>query len=190
MKIGIITGSLRKDSFSKQIAANVAELFPQGYETEFIEIGNLPFYNQDDDTENNVHPAYTEFRSKIKQYDAFLFVTPEYNRSVPAVLTNALDIASRPFGQSLWNGKPAAIISQSPGNLGGFGANHHLRQILTCLNMPLVQQPEAYISNSAALLDENGKINNEDTVHFLQTFVNTFVDLIAKYQDRKVEVNA
>ena len=157
-KIGILVGSLRKESFSKKIAANVVALFPEGYETEFVEIGNLPFYNQDYDNENNVLAEYTTLRNKIKELDAVLFVTPEYNRSVPAVLSNALDVGSRPYGASVWNGKPAAIISQSPGNLGAFGANHHLRQILTCLNMPVVQQPEAYIGNAAALLDENGKV--------------------------------
>ena len=122
------------------------------------------------------------FRNRIKEIDAVLFVTPEYNRSVPAVLSNALDIGSRPYGASVWNGKPAAIISQSPGNLGAFGANHHLRQILTCLNMPVVQQPEAYISNAAALLDENDKVKNEGTIQFLQSFVDAFIDLIKKYQ--------
>ena len=181
-KVGILVGSLRKESFSKKIAANVAALFPEGYECEFIEIGNLPFYNQDDDNENNVRTEYTNFRNRIKEIDAVLFVTPEYNRSVPAVLSNALDVGSRPYGASVWNGKPAAIISQSPGNLGGFGANHHLRQIITCLNMPVVQQPEAYIGNTAALLDENGEIKNEGTIQFLQLFVDTFVSLIKKYQ--------
>jgi chromate reductase len=180
-KIGVLVGSLRKESFSKKIATNVAALFPEGYETEFIEIENLPFYNQDYDNENNVQEEYANFRNRIKEIDAVLFVTPEYNRTVPAVLSNALDIGSRPYGASVWNGKPAAIISQSPGNLGGFGANHHLRQSLVCLNMPVVQQPEAYISNAAALLDESGKISNEGTVQFLQSFVDAFIDLIEKY---------
>ena len=162
-KIGILVGSLRKESISKKIAANVAGLFPDGYETELIEIGHLPFYNQDDDQENNVLADYTTFRNTIKEIDAVLFVTPEYNRSVPAVISNALDVGSRPYGASVWNGKPAAIISQSPGNLSGFGANHHLRQILVCLNMPVVQQPEAYLGNTATLLDENGKVKNEGT---------------------------
>src|SRR3954454_5717045 len=180
-KIGVLVGSLRKESFSKKIADNVAALFPEGYETEFIEIENLPFYNQDYDNENNVQEEYTTFRNRIKEIDAVLFVTPEYNRSVPAVLSNALDIGSRPYGASVWNGKPAAIISQSPGNLGAFGANHHLRQILTSLNMPVVQQPEAYISNAAALLDENDKVKNEGTVQFLQSFVDGFIDLIERY---------
>jgi chromate reductase, NAD(P)H dehydrogenase (quinone) len=184
-KVGILVGSLRRGSISKQIASNVAGLFPEGYETEFIEIGNLPFYNQDDDEEQNRLVEYTVFRNKMMQFDAFLFVTPEYNRTVPAVISNALDIGSRPYGKSVWDGKPAAIVSQSPGNLGGFGANHHLRQSLVCLNMPVVQQPEVYMSNAAALLDESGKISNEGTVQFLQSFVDTYVDLIEKHQSKK-----
>lgn len=182
IKIGILVGSLRKESFSKKIAANVAALFPEGYETENIEIGILPFYNQDYDNENYVLEEYTTFRNTIKEFDAILFITPEYNRSVPAVLSNAIAVGSRPYGASVWNGKPAAIISQSPGNLGGFGANHHLRQSLACLNMPMVQQPEAYISNVAALLDENGKVKEPETVRFLQSFVDAFINLIKKYQ--------
>lgn len=122
------------------------------------------------------------FRNTIKGLDAVLFVTPEYNRSVPGVLKNALDVGSRPYGESVWNGKPAAIISQSISNLSGFGANHHLRQTLAFLNMPVVQQPEVYIANAQDLIDENGKINNEETIQFLQGFVDTFVDLIKKYQ--------
>lgn len=181
-KIAVLLGSLRKESFSKKIASNVADLFPEGYEIEFVQIGNLPLYNQDFDDENNAPAEYTTFRNTMKECDAVLFVTPEYNRSVPAVLKNALDVGSRPYGQSVWDGKPAAIISQSPGNLSGFGANHHLRQSLVFLNMPIVQQPEAYIGNVADLLDENGKMTNEGTIQFLQTFVDVFVDLIKKNQ--------
>ncbi|MDR4888323.1 NAD(P)H-dependent oxidoreductase [Fredinandcohnia sp. QZ13] len=182
-KIGIILGSLRKESFSKKIANNVASLFPEGYEAEIVEIGNLALYNQDFDDENNVPAEYTAFRNKMKEIDAVLFITPEYNRSVPAVLKNALDVGSRPYGASVWNGKPAAIISQSPGNLSAFGANHHLRQSLVFLNMPIVQQPEAYIGNVIGLLDDEGKIKDEGTVEFLQSFVNAFVDLIRRYQN-------
>ncbi|GER67554.1 flavin reductase [Weizmannia acidilactici] len=181
-KIGILLGSLRKESFSRKLAENVATLFPGGYETEIVEIENLPLYNQDYDDYNEVPAEYTAFRNKVKGLDAILFVTPEYNRSVPAVLKNALDVGSRPYGQSVWSGKPAAIISQSPGNLSAFGANHHLRQSLVFLNMPVVQQPEAYIGNVATLFDENGKVTNESTVQFLQSFVDAFVDLIKKYK--------
>ncbi len=179
-RVGIIVGSLRKESFSKQVAANVVKLFPTGYTSELIEIGNLPIYNQDYD--ENPPAEYTAFRAQVRGLDAILFVTPEYNRSIPAVLKNALDVGSRPYGQSVWAGKPAAIISQSIGNIGGFGANHHLRQVLSFLDMPLLQQPEAYLANSAELFDENGLIKNTDTVEFLQSFVDAFVSLIKRYQ--------
>lgn len=179
-KVGIVVGSTRKDSFSGKIAENVAALFPDGYETEFVEIANLPLYNQDYD--DNSPEEYTTFRNTIRGVDAVLFVTPEHNRSVPAALKNALDVGSRPYGESVWDGKPAAIISQSISDLSGFGANHHLRQSLAFLNMPILQQPEAYLANSQDLLDENGKINNEGTVQFLQTFVDAFVALMKRYQ--------
>ena len=182
-KVGILVGSLRKESFSKKLVANVATLFPNGYETEFVEIGDLALYNQDFDDENNAPPEYTTFRNKMKEMEAVLFVTPEYNRSIPAVLKNALDVGSRPYGASVWNNKPAAIISQSPGKLSGFGANHHLRQPLVFLNMPILQQPEAYIGNVADILDGDGKIKDEGTVKFLQSFVDAFVDLIKKHQE-------
>lgn len=179
-KVGVLVGSLRKESFSKKVASNIISLFPEDYEVAFIKIGHLPFYNQDYDDDNDVPAEYQAFRDKMKGIDAFLFVTPEYNRSVPAVLKNALDVGSRPKPDNVWNGKPAGVISQSPGNLGGFGANHHLRQTLTAVNMPVVQHPEAYISTSATLLDENGQINNEETVQFLESFVDAFVELIRK----------
>lgn len=180
-KIAIVVGSLRKESFSRKIANNVSTLFPDGFETQFISIGDLPLYNQDLDEDNNIPDSWATFREDMKTCDAVLFVTPEYNRSVPGVLKNAIDVGSRPMQESVWKGKPAAIISNSPSNLSGFGANHHLRQSLVFLDMPVVQQPEVYLANVMTLLDENGKINNEDTVQFLQTFINTFIDLIKKY---------
>ena len=181
-KIGILVGSLRKESFSKKIASNVAALFPEGYETEFIEIGNLPFYNQDDDNENNVLTEYTAFRNRIKEIDAVLFVTPEYNRSVPAVLSNALDIGSRPYGASVWNGNRQRLSANLLVIWVDLAQTTIYVKLLICLNMPVVQQPEAYIGNTAALLDENGKVKNEGTIQFLQSFVDTFVDLIKRYQ--------
>ncbi|SOC19553.1 chromate reductase [Ureibacillus xyleni] len=181
VKVGIISGSLRKESLSKKIGENVAQYFPEGYEAEFIDIGNLPMYNEDIDNETSSPAEYTAFRSTLKGMDAILFITPEYNRSMPGALKNAIDVGSRPYGQSSWEGKPAAIISQSMGNLSGFGANHHLRQCLVFLNMPILQQPEAYIANSGSLFDDNGKIKDQGTVQFLQGFVNAFVDLINRY---------
>lgn len=177
-KIGVVVGSLRKESFSLKVAKNLAKLFPEGYETEFIEIGHLPLYNEEYD--GNSPDEYVSFRKVVSGVDAVLFVTPEYNRSVPGVLKNALDVGSRPYGESVWDSKPAAIASQSISNLSGFGANHHLRQSLTFLNMPVVQQPEVYLANSQNMVDESGNINDEQTVQFLQSFVDAFVDLINK----------
>lgn len=179
-KIGVVVGSLRKESFSKKIAKNVMNLFPGDFESEIIEIGNLQLYNEEYD--DNPPAEYTAFRNKIRECDAILFVTPEYNRSVPGVLKNALDVGSRPYGESVWNGKPAAIISQSISNLSGFGANHHLRQSLTFLDMPVIQQPEVYLANSQDLLDENGKIKKEDTLQFLQSFVDVFASFINNHR--------
>jgi len=181
-KVGILVGSLRKDSYSKKIAQNVAALFPDGYDAEFVDIGKMPLYNQDFDDDNNAPEEITTFRNTMKHIDAVLFVTPEYNRSIPGVLKNAIDVGSRPPNSSIWSGKPAAIISQSPSNLSGFGANHHLRQPLVFLDMPILQQPEVYLAHSAELLDENGKIKNKDTIEFLQSFVDTFVKWIETHQ--------
>lgn len=179
MKIGILIGSNRSQSFSASIAENVMRLFPEEATVEIIKIDHLPFYNQDFDEEGgDVPKEVVVFRNRVASFDGFLFVTPEYNRSVPGLLKNAIDIGSRPKTSNVWDGKPAGIISQSPGLLGGFGANHHLRQILTPLNMPLVQQPEVYLSNSAQLLGAQAMIENEGTLAFLQQFVDTFIALI------------
>ena len=172
MKIGVIIGSLRQDSFNRKIAHTLIALAPKSLEMQIIEIGQLSFFNQDEEA---VPPqAWVQFREAIKSLDGFLFVTPEYNRSVPAVLKNALDIGSRPYGQSLWNGKPCAIVSASIGAIGGFGANQHLRQSMVFLNMPCMQQPEAYLSFVDKLLDDKGKINNEGTKNFLSQFMQAF----------------
>lgn len=180
--IGIFLGSLRQDSYSKIIAQELAKLLPVGYEAKFIEIGNLPLYNQDFDDLGPVPDEYIKFRAEVKQLDAALFVTPEYNRSVPAVLKNALDVASRPYGTNVWNGKPAAIVSISPGAMGGFGANHHLRQALVFLNMPTLQQPEAYLGHVDQFIDgDKGEVNNQGTKDFLQSIADAFVQLIERY---------
>ncbi|MDD2427337.1 MAG: NAD(P)H-dependent oxidoreductase [Eubacteriales bacterium] len=180
-KVGVLVGSLRKGSYSRKLAENLVEYFPEVYETEFIEIVNLPFYNEDLDT-GTAPDEYTKFRRKMHDMDAFLFVTPEYNRSVPAVLKNALDVGSRPYGDSVWAGKTGAIVSNSPSNLSGFGANHHLRQSMVFLDVQMLKQPEAYIANIADLLDENGKINNEGTVKFLKSVIAAFVELIETFK--------
>lgn len=174
--VAVIVGSLRKDSLNRKLANALAEVAPDGVKLQIVEIGQLPLYNADED--ETPLAVWAAFRSQIKAADAVLFVTPEYNRSVPAALKNALDVGSRPYGQSAWSGKPGAIVSASPGAMGGFGANHHLRQSLVFLNVPAMQQPEAYIGGADKLFDEQGKIVNEGTKTFLQGFMKAFASWI------------
>ena len=164
INVGVIVGSLRKESFNLKTAKALIENAPDNLKFEFIEIGNLPLYSED--TDLNPPQVWTDFREKVKSKDAFLFLTPEYNRSITAALKNALDVASRPWGHNVWSGKPAGVVSVSIGNTGGFGANHYLRQSLVFLNLPTMAQPEAYISNAASLFDESGKLINEKSKEF------------------------
>lgn len=170
--IGIVVGSLRKNSFSGSIARYVKDHAPAGLDFTLIDIGGLPLYNQDSDGEDIAQ--YTAFRKTVKALDGVLFITPEHNRSIPAALKNALDVGSRPYGENVWSGKPGAVISQSPGGIGGFGANHHLRQVLTFLNILTMAQPEAYIGSFHTLIDENGAISNSDTQKSLDGFLAAF----------------
>lgn len=178
-KLGFFIGSLREDSYNKKVANKLAELLPDDYEAVFIKIDDLPFYNQDFDDKNAVPVKYTEFREAVKAVDGVVFVTPEYNRSVPAVIKNALDVGSRPYGQSVWDTKAGLVVTVSPGGIGGFGANHHLRQSLVFLNVQPLQQPEAYIGNIISSIDENGELIPK-TVDFLQTIVNKYIELYEK----------
>ncbi len=179
--VAVIVGSLRKGSYNRMMAHALAALAPPSLKLEIVEIGALPLYNQDDDTGDTAAPAaWTAFRDRIRPVDAVLFVTPEYNRSVPAALKNAIDVGSRPYGKSVWDGKPAAIMSVSPGAIGAFGANHHLRQSLVFLNMPPLQQPEAYIGGAANLFDAEGKLANPGTADFLKKFMEAFAVWIEK----------
>src|SRR3954452_10321958 len=145
--VSVLVGSLRRDSLNQKLAKALTELASPRLMLNTVEIGQLPLYNQDDDGEMPPE-AWTTFRQRVRRADAVLFVTPEYNRSVPGALKNALDVGSRPYGQSVWTGKPGAVVSVSPGALGAFGANHHLRQSLVFLNVPAMQQPEAYIGGA------------------------------------------
>ncbi|HCC35251.1 MAG TPA: ACP phosphodiesterase [Ruminococcaceae bacterium] len=177
MKLGIIVGSLRRESFSRKIAENTVKLLPSGITAEYIDI-ELPMYNQDLDDGGIPPQSWTDFRTKIKSCGAYLFVTPEYNRTIPPVIKNALDIGSRPFGQNAWGGgKKGAVISVSPGAIGGFGANHALRQAVVFLDITMLQQPEMYIGGVAKLLDENGAAN-APTEAFLQKFADRFAEFI------------
>lgn len=173
-RIAVIVGSLRKASFNLKMAKALISVAPPSLSCEIVEIGQLPLYNQDGDDEGRPPAEWVAFRERIRLFDGVIFVTPEYNRSVPAVLKNAIDVGSRPYGKSIWSGKPAAIVSVSPGAIGGFGANHHLRQSLVFLNMPAMQQPEAYIGGAANLFDDAGNLKNDSTRGFVKEFVESF----------------
>ena len=176
--IAVIVGSLRKESFSRKAAKALIPLAPPSLRLEFVEIGGLPMYNQD--LEDSPPVTWTEFRERVRKFDGVLFITPEYNRSVPGVLKNAIDVGSRPREKSVWRGKPAAIISVSTGVYGAFGANHHLRQSLVFLDMPAMQQPEAYIGGAAKLFDDNGNLTDEHTRDSLRKFINTYAEWVSK----------
>ena len=177
-KIGVLVGSLRKGSYTRMVAKAMCGLNPD-LQCEIIEIAALTMYNQDLDTDSPPRD-WVELRDRIRACDAILFATPEYNRSVPGVLKNAIDVASRPYGKSAWMRKPCAVVSVSPGAIGGFGANHHLRQSLVFLDMPTLQQPEAYVGGAAGHFDEHGNLAKEDTKVFLRKFLDAFADWIAR----------
>lgn len=169
-QVAVLVGSLRKDSLNLKTANALAALAPPSLKLGIVDIGQLPMYNEDLDTDSP--PAsWSTFRQQIKAADGVLFVTPEYNRSVPGVLKNAIDVGSRPYGDSAWDGKPGAVISVSPGTIGGFGANHHLRQSLVFINVPCMQQPEAYIGQAGGMFDESGAVKDESRRQFLAAFV-------------------
>ena len=146
-KIAIVVGSLREGSINRKIARSICALRGENLDCQMVEIGDLPLYNQDYDLQREQPEQYVRFRQQIAEADGILFCTPEYNRGVPGVLKNAIDVGSRPYGRSVWDQKPAAIISASIGAIGGFGASHQLRQACVFLNMPMMQQPEAYLGN-------------------------------------------
>ena len=176
--VAVLVGSLRKESFSRKLAKTMVGMAPPALNLEILEIGNLPLYNQDDDA--NPPAASAAFKQQVQKADAVLFVTPEYNRSVPGVLKNAIDIASRPYGKSAWSGKPGAVISNSPGTVGGFGANHALRQSLVFLNVPAMPQPEAYIGGIAGMFDDKGTLTSDSTREFLQKFLAAFAQWVER----------
>lgn len=177
-KIAVLVGSLRKESFNRKTANALVDLAPESLSFEFLEIGNLPLFNQD--LEDTPPQEWEDFRKQIKAADGLLFLTPEYNRSVPGVLKNAIDVGSRPYGQNSFDGKPGAVVSVSIGNISGFGANHHLRQSLVFLNVPTLAQPEAYLGDAGSLFDDTGKLTSEDTSKFLRSFMETFAKWVEK----------
>ncbi len=178
-EVAVLVGSLRAGSFNRKMAHALADVAPAQLRLTIVEIGTLPFYNEDD--EKPEPPAtWVAFREAIGRADAVLFVTPEYNRSVPAVLKNAIDVGSRPKAHNVWDGKPGAVVSVTQGALGAFGANHHLRQSLVAVNVPAMAGPEAYIGGAAKLFDAEGNLVNEDTRAFLAKFMHAFADWIER----------
>ena len=171
-KIAVVVGSLRKESFNLKTAKSLMALAPKSLTLEIVDIANLPMFNED--LEATPPKEWVAFKEQISAADGILFLTPEYNRSVPAVLKNAIDVGSRPYGDNSWNKKPGAIVSVSIGNISGFGANHHLRQSLAFVNVAAMAQPEAYIGGASALFDDNGKLSNDSTKKFLKSFMEAF----------------
>jgi chromate reductase len=170
--VAVIVGSIRKESFNRKVAHALAELAPPELTLSEVEIAGLPLYSQDYDAASP--EQFTHFRARIKKADALMFVTPEHNRSVPAALKNAIDVGSRPYGSNVWSGKPGAVVTSSPGGIGGFGANHHLRQSLVFLNVATLPSPEVYLGGVDKLFDASGKLANEGTREFLKKFMATY----------------
>jgi chromate reductase len=175
-EVAVLVGSLRADSISLRVAQALVSIAADRLALRLVPI-DLPLYNQDLDTDDPPG-AWTAFRAEVKASDAVLFVTPEYNRSVPGVLKNAIDVGSRPYGKSVFAQKPAAVVSQSPGAIGGFGANHALRQSLVFLDMPVLQQPEIYLSHSDRAFEPGGTVTDDGVRKLLRGFAGKFADWI------------
>jgi chromate reductase, NAD(P)H dehydrogenase (quinone) len=176
-KIAILVGSLRRDSLNRKVAQSICAFAGEQLDCGIVEIGDLPLYNQDYDADSP--EAYVRFRQRIAAADGVLFCTPEYNRGVPGVLKNAIDVGSRPYGQSVWDKKPAAIMSASPGSIGGFGANHQLRQACVFLNMPVMQQPEAYLGGvKDDAFDASGRLHDGPLKQLVMQLATAFADWV------------
>lgn len=178
-RVAVLVGSLRKGAFTRSLAEALKALKHPQLALEIVEIGDLPLYNPDLD-EPTPPAAWARFRVEVKAADAVLFITPEYNRSVPAALKNALDVGSRPYGASVWAGKPGAVISLTPGGLGAFGANHHLRQSLVFLDVPAMQQPEAYLGGAGTMFTPEGGFADPKTEGFMKAYLDAFAAWTAK----------
>lgn len=171
-KIALVVGSLSRQSINRSIAEHIAAQAPQGVEVEEVAIADLPLYTQDLDAETV--PAYDRVRAQLKAADAVLIVSPEHNRSIPAAMKNLIDVASRPFGQSVWGGKKTAIVTASPSGYGGINSGLHLRQSLQSLGADVLISPEVFLGKANAALDENGKVADERTQGFLNKFAAAF----------------
>jgi chromate reductase len=178
-RILVVVGSLRRESFNQRLAKAVIKLAPPDFTFQQLKIDDLPLYNQDDDA--NPAAAVKRLKSEIKAAQALLFITPEYNRSMPGVLKNALDHASRPYGQNAWDGKPAGVIGISTSAAGTSMAQQHLRNVLAYLNVPTLNQPEVYLQNKEGLFGSNDEIANADSKKFLQGWMDKYVAWVKKH---------
>lgn len=178
-KIAVVIGSLRKDSFNKKLAHALTKMAPADFTLESVEIGDLPLYNQDDD--QNQAPQVKRLKDAIKAAQGVLFITPEYNRDIPGVLKNAIDNASRPYGQNAWSGKPAGVVGISIGQIGTAIAQQKLRGVLAYLDMPTLGQPEVYLQNKEGLFADSGEIGDESTKKFLQGFMDKYVAWVKRH---------
>jgi chromate reductase len=178
-KVGIIVGSLREGSYSRMLARALPELSPPSMQFTTIEIEDLPLYNQDLETADPP-AAWTRFRQQVKATAAVMFVTPEYNRGIPGGLKNAIDVGSRPWGDSAWSGRPAGVISITPGALGAMAAHHQLRQVMYGVNLAVMAYPEAYLPGAAKLFDESGKLASAETREFLAGLMRSFEQWIER----------
>jgi chromate reductase, NAD(P)H dehydrogenase (quinone) len=178
-RIAVLVGSLRRESHNRQLALALARMAPSEFTFEHVVIDDLPLYNQDDDA--NPAAPVKRLKGEITAAQGLLFVTPEYNRSIPGVLKNAIDHASRPYGQSAWAGKPAGVIGVSVGQIGTALAQQHLRNVLAYLDVPTLGQPEAFIQNQPGLFGENGAIGNEATGKLLQQWVDRYVAWVKRH---------
>jgi chromate reductase, NAD(P)H dehydrogenase (quinone) len=178
-RIAVVVGSLRRESINRALAHAVTSLAPDDFSFEFVEIGALPLYSQDYDGDFP-EPA-RHFKQQIEAAHGLLFVTPEYNRSIPGVLKNALDWGSRPYGANVWAGKPGAVLGTSPGATGTALAQQHLRNVLAYLDVATLAQPEMFIKHDLARIDAQGKIVSDDTRQFLQRFVDRYVDWVRRH---------
>jgi chromate reductase len=177
-KIAILVGSLREGSLNRKIARSICAIRNDGLDCSMVEIGDLPLYNQDLDT-SNPPEQWKRFRDQVRPADGVLFVSPEYNRGIPGVLKNAIDVGSRPYGQSVFDKKPGAIVTVSPGSIGGFGANHQIRQACVFLNMPVMQQPEAYLGHvSDDSFDREGKLKDGALKELVTKLAHAFHDWV------------
>jgi len=176
-RIAIIVGSLREGSINRKVARSICALRNDNLDCSMVEIGDLPLYNQDLD--GNPPEQWTRFRQQVGAADGVLFCSPEYNRGIPGVLKNAIDVGSRPYGQSVFDKKPAAIVTASPGSIGGFGANHQIRQAGVFLNMPMMQQPEAYLGHvTDDSFDAEGKLKEGPLKGLIETLAHAFHDWV------------